>query len=518
MLRLGVDIGGTNTDVAAILGEEIIGACKMRTREDFAAGVMDAIASALSAANSAPGDVSAVMLGTSQFTNAFTEVQRLKPSAILRVCLPFSQDIEPMIDWPADLKNALGGHVYMTPGGYEFDGSEASALDEDAILAAARDMRRKGLHNIAVSCIFSTINDTMEKRAAQILLQEIPDALITLSSRIGRFGLIDRENAALINASLNTLSTAIIKNFAAALKSLGIVAPFYVSQNDGSLMSPEYAAHYPVLTYSSGAANSIRGAAHLTRCDNAIVVDIGGTTTDVGVLRGGFPRERSRPRPFGGVRTNFRMPDILSVGLGGGSVVHLGSDLRIGPESVAGALEHQALVYGGDVVTATDIAVAMGRVELGDPARLARLAPKDAVRADQLIQAMIAGAIDRMKTTAEDVPVIIVGGGRFLAADPLPGASELLIPDHADIANAIGAAFALLSGQAEQVFDYSINDRAEAVAVVTSKARQKAVAAGADPSTLRVVDVEEFPLPYTEGKLTTVRVKVVGDAMFRDAS
>ena len=516
-MRVGVDIGGTNTDAAVILGNEVLGSYKFPTQDDFVESVKSAIAEALNNAQAAPADVSAVMLGTTQFTNAFTERKRLQRAAILRICLPFNRDIEPMLDWPADLKDVLGSNTYMVRGGYEFDGREAAALDETAIRNAARDMRRKELRHIAVSCIFSTINDAMEKRAGAIIAREIPDALITLSSRVGRLGLIDRENAALINASLGDLGAALVESFAGALRMLGIDAPFYVSQNDGSLMAPEYAARNPVLTYSSGAANSIRGAAYLTRCDNAIAIDIGGTTTDVGVLKNGFPRERSRPRPFGGVRTNFRMPDLISIGLGGGSIVRLGKDLRVGPESVGGALEREALIYGGDVLTATDIAVAAGRVKLGDPSRLAGIPAGEAVRADQVIQAMIAEAVDKMKTTAMDMPVIVVGGGRFLASHDLAGAARLHIPGHAGVANAIGAAIALISGQAEQIVDYNRADGAEAIAAVKKKAREEAVAAGADPATLRVVDVEELPVPYTEGKLMSVRVKVVGDPLMEGA-
>ncbi|NEM46646.1 MAG: hydantoinase/oxoprolinase family protein, partial [Xanthomonas perforans] len=86
-------------------------------------------------------------------------------------------------------------------------------------------------------------------------------------------------------------------------------------------MSLDYAAQYPVLTIGSGPANSIRGAAYLSGVDDAIVVDVGGTTSDLGVLVNGFPRESTLPREIGGVRTNFRMPDILSLGVGGGTIV-----------------------------------------------------------------------------------------------------------------------------------------------------------------------------------------------------
>jgi N-methylhydantoinase A/oxoprolinase/acetone carboxylase beta subunit len=516
VLRVGVDIGGTNTDVAVIVGDEVVATCKIPTQDEIGVGIQAAIDEALSTASAGPEDVSAVMLGTTQFTNAFIERRRLQLSGILRICLPSNQDIEPMLDWPSDLKQALGGHIYMVRGGYEFDGREATALDENAIGNAARDMRRKGLVNVAVSCMFSTVNDAMEIRAGEIICHEIPNARITLSSRIGRLSLIDRENAALINASLVDLGVMIVDSFAGALNALGVSAPFYVSQNDGSLMSPEYAARNPVLTFASGAANSIRGAAYLTTCDDAIVIDIGGTTTDVGVIKNGYPRERSLPGKLAGIRTNFRMPELVSIGLGGGSIVHLGDHLRVGPESVGRELDRKALVFGGDVLTATDIAVAAGRVRLGNPSRLADLPARQAGRADQLIQAMIAEAIDKMKTSAADVPVIVVGGGRILVSHDLPGVARMQIPDHADVANAVGAAIAQLSGHAEQIFDYGQIGRADAVAAVKQKARYEVIATGADPATLREVQVEETLLPYADGRLTSVRVKVVGDVLFEE--
>ncbi|MEZ4571318.1 MAG: hydantoinase/oxoprolinase family protein [Thermomicrobiales bacterium] len=93
----------------------------------------------------------------------------------------------------------------------------------------------------------------------------------------------------------------------------------FFSQNDGTLMALEYATRYPILTVASGPANSIRGAAFLSRLEDAIVVDVGGTSTDIGILVKGFPRESSIAVDIGGVRTNFRMPDLISIALGGGT-------------------------------------------------------------------------------------------------------------------------------------------------------------------------------------------------------
>jgi N-methylhydantoinase A/oxoprolinase/acetone carboxylase beta subunit len=515
-VRLGVDVGGTNADVAIINRGEILGSCKALLQNNIAVGIKTAIHGALATSNITTDKITAIVVGTTHFTNAAIEGRRLQPAAILRICRPSNQDLEPMTDWPPDLAKIAGRHIYLVRGGYEFDGREIVRLDDDEIRRAAHDMRRKRLSNIAVSCIFSTVNDEMELRAGQILAAEIPGARITLSSRLGRFGLIDRENAALLNASLSGLGAAIIETIAEVLGEFNIEAPFYLSQNDGSLMSPKHAASYPVLTYASGPANSIRGAAYLTGLDNAIVMDIGGTTTDVGELKKGLPRNRVLPKRLAGIRTNFRMPDLVQIGLGGGSIVRLGANPTVGPDSVGYELSSKAMVFGGNVLTATDIAVAVGRMEIGDPALVSHLSREDVKQIDALIQTMIADAIDQMKTSAAPLPIILVGGGRGLASRNLPGAGKILIPDHADVANAIGAAFALVSGEAEQQVDYNVVKREAAIETVKQRARRNAITAGADPETLREVEVDETPLPYSGGGLIRVRIVVVGDLLNED--
>ena len=135
-------------------------------------------------------------------------------------------------------------------------------------------------------------------------------------------------------------------------------------------MSAEAVEHYPVLTFASGPTNSMRGAAYLSGAKDAIVVDIGGTTTDIGVLTNGFPRESAIASDVGGVRTNFRMPDIIALGLGGGSLIHGGEPLTVGPDSLGYRLREQSLVFGGNTLTATDIAVAAGQADIGERSRL----------------------------------------------------------------------------------------------------------------------------------------------------
>ena len=124
-----------------------------------------------------------------------------------------------------------------------------------------------------------------------------------------------------MNACLRNLAIATVSGFTEAHSEMNISAPFFISQNDGTLMNADFAADYTVLTFASCPTNSMRGAAFLSDLKDAIVVDVGGTTTDVGVLQQGFPRVAAIAVSIGGVRTNFRMPDTLSIGLGGGSII-----------------------------------------------------------------------------------------------------------------------------------------------------------------------------------------------------
>jgi N-methylhydantoinase A/oxoprolinase/acetone carboxylase beta subunit len=242
-----------------------------------------------------------------------------------------------------------------------------------------------------------------------------------------------------------------------------------------------------------------------------MVVDIGGTTSDVGMLIHGFPRESSVAIQIGGVRTNFRMPDVLSFGLGGGSLVRRNGSVRIGPDSVGYELTTMGLVFGGDTLTTTDIAVAADQVELGDRTRVADLDSRLVAQAVDEIHRMVDVAVDRMKTSAAPIPVILVGGGTILISRPIHGASEVLKPDHFPVANAIGAAIAQVGGETDRVFSLEKMSRDEALAEARREASAKAVDAGADPETIQVVDVEEVPLTYLPSNAVRVRVKAVGD-------
>jgi N-methylhydantoinase A/oxoprolinase/acetone carboxylase beta subunit len=287
------------------------------------------------------------------------------------------------------------------------------------------------------------------------------------------------------------------------------VATFF-AQNDGTLMALDYASRYPVLTIGSGPANSIRGAAFLSGVEDAIVVDVGGTSTDLGVLSNGFPRESSFATDIGGVRTNFRMPDILSVAIGGGTIISgAPGSPRVGPVSVGYHLTEEGLVFGGGTATLTDAAVLGGKAVLGNshrPSASVRELLEAALRASDHI---IGDAVDQMSLGKTDRPIVAVGGGAFLVPDTLPGAAAVIRPENADVANAVGASIALVSGRWETLAPAG-DGRRRAIDDACAKAIQRAVQAGADPATVDVVEITETPLTYLLEPAVRVNVKAAG--------
>ena len=544
-MRIGVDVGGTNTDAVLMDGTNVISSTKTPTTANVSEGIAKALRAVIADSGIDTSAIDGVMIGTTHFTNAVVERKHLTPTACIRLGLPATVCLPPMVDWPDDLREIVGGNAHLAHGGHEFDGREISAYQPDEVREIAEKIRDAGLNAIAISSVFSPVNATFEEQSADIVREVIPDANITLSSEIGRIGLLERENAAIMNSCLRQLAARTVDGFKAALDELQIKAPFYISQNDGTLMNADFAKEYPVLTFASGPTNSMRGAAFLSGLRDAIVVDIGGTTTDIGVLQHGFPRVAALAVDIGGVRTNFRMPDTYSIGLGGGSLVSphppapsptgkegekssasseanspslfMGEgvrgwgQIRVGPRSVGYELTEKALVFGGDTLTATDVIVAGGSEVIGDKSAVADLDPALVTAVQARIMEMIAIAVDRMKTSATPVPVIVVGGGSILVTGEIEGASEIIKPDHFPVANAIGAAIAQVGGECDRIFSLAELSRDEALDQAKGEASERAVNAGADAASIEIVDVEEVPLAYLPGNATRIMVKAIGD-------
>jgi N-methylhydantoinase A/oxoprolinase/acetone carboxylase beta subunit len=508
--RLGIDVGGTNTDAVIMdSGDRVVAKAKVPCTPDITGGIMAAIDTVLRSPGVDPQRITHVMLGTTHATNAVLERRKLRRVAVIRLGGPATHSIRPMFEWPADLADAVSVGATIVEGGIEFDGRDLSPLDTDAI---ARFLGRVGgaAEGIAITSVFAPVSPRHELEAAEIVKRELGEIHVSLSHEIGSIGLLERENATILNGALAGVARDVADAMRDALAAHHMKPETYFAQNDGTLMGLDHALRYPVLTIGSGPANSIRGAAFLTQTSDSLVVDVGGTSTDVGVLANGFPRESSLGVEIGGVRTNFRMPDLVTIALGGGTEISRNGDgVRIGPHSVGYLLTREALVFGGDTPTLTDSAVVAGRAALGKP-RLA--GPHRGLLTDALAQAdvMLADAIDRMKTSKEDRALIAVGGGSILVPDRIPGISEVIRPEHFDAANAVGAAIASVSGQLDRIFHPGASGRQGMLDEAQDEARERAVAAGADPRTVQIVELEEIPLAYLNSPAVRVRVKAAG--------
>lgn len=512
--RLGIDVGGTHTD-AVILDKDntIIATTKSPTTNDVATGINEALKKVVNDSGIAREKIKYAMLGTTHCTNAIVERKRLNKIAIIRIGAPATLAVKPLVGVAQDLSESLGKYTFIVRGGHEFDGREIVDLDEEHLYEIAEQVKGK-VDSIAITSVFSPVSQAHENKAYDIMRKILGEEIsISISSEIGSVGLLERENATILNAAVIDVAKTAADGFVKALHNEGIQAKVFFGQNDGTLMSVEYAVKYPIFTVACGPTNSLRGASYLSDLSDAIVVDVGGTTSDVGVLVQSFPRESSIAVELGGARTNFRMPDLFSIGLGGGTIIRIKDDgsFTIGPDSVGYNLSKESLIFGGTTLTATDVVVGLGKAQLGNSAKVSHMNQEVLNEIYQSMVELVEEAIDRMKTSADPVPVILVGGGSILLPEKLEGASKVIRPEHSGVANAIGSAIAQVSGQIEKIYVLEDIGREKAVELAKEMAKQEAITAGADPDHLVIVDIEDVPLAYLPGNATRIRVKAAGD-------
>jgi DUF917 family protein len=207
---------------------------------------------------------------------------------------------------------------------------------------------------------------------------------------------------------------------------------------------------------------------------------------------------------------------VKSIGLGGGSLVRrVGSNIQVGPESVGYKLPEEALVFGGTVPTATDYMVASStNIVIGEPQNVrGKIPEKDLQDFRDEIKNMLEHIIDTMKTSQEDLPVLLVGGGAILAPDTLKGASRVIKPEWSGVANAIGAAMARVSAVIDTIKSTEKQTKKEILAEISKQVKQKTIDAGALPNSVQIVEVEDLPLQYVADK-TRFIVRAVGDFDF----
>lgn len=510
--RVGIDVGGTNTD-AAILDENlnVVHSVKVHTSNDVESGIYEALEKVMKESNISPKDIKYAMLGTTHCTNAIVERKRLNNVAMIRIGKPATTAIPPFIDWPEELREKIEMQSTIVTGGYEFDGRLIDNLSKEEVVDFCKSIKGKA-QSIAISGVFAPVNKSQEETVAKWVKEELGDLPISLSSEIGNIGLLERENAAILNSALSEVGKTVSLGFKNALEQLNIDCEIYFSQNDGTLMNLEYTMKYPIFTIGCGITNSIRGASFLSKIKDAVILDMGGTTTDVGVLQNGFPRESAISVTIGGVHTNFRMPDMVSIGLAGGTIIEGNSkEFKIGPESVGYQITEKAIIFGGDTLTLSDIATKKNQAFKEFYEKVSSLDDSFCDKVYKEVVNRLEDVIDQVKTSKDDVVVVLTGGGSIVCPKELNGVSSIVRPEHYKSANAVGAALGQISGEIEKVYSLDKIQREEAINKTIIEAKDKAIMAGASKEGLEVLYIEDVPLAYLPGNALLIKVKVIGD-------
>ncbi|MFN3824307.1 MAG: hydantoinase/oxoprolinase N-terminal domain-containing protein [Pseudorhodobacter sp.] len=359
-LFLGVDTGGTYTDAVVLDpdADAVLGKAKaLTTRGDLAQGIGGAVDAAMAAAGVAPRDISMVSLSTTLATNALVEGQG---GRVALVFIGFDADDRAR----AGLEEAMRGDpVIVLAGGHSHAGTEAAPLDLAGLERALTGLEVEGF---AVAARFATRNAAHET-AARDVIRRVTGRAVTCSHELSaNLNGPKRALTAVLNARLIGMIDRLVTACESHLSLREISAPVMVVRGDGALISAAMVRERPIETILSGPAASIVGARWLTGESDALVSDIGGTTTDVALLRGGLPEIDPMGARVGGLRTMVEAVAMRTTGLGGDSEVHLVSGglsaaLRLGPRRLVPvsllAVEHGAMVHAAlDRALSTGIA------------------------------------------------------------------------------------------------------------------------------------------------------------------
>ena len=451
---IGIDVGQTDTDLVVLTGASPTSRAQAPRGSDGLSGVARCLAD-LRAQRAPLGGVGAVVVGSRFLIDCLIRVRGIAPTGVIRFGLPATRALPPMTGWPPALAQAIGPHVAMCHGGYDLNGNELAPVDRDEVSAAVDRMVESGVRSIAISSVFSPAQPSVEFLAARLASTRSPGLSISLSHEVGHLGLIGRENATVLNAALTEIAASYFAQLERCLRAEGINAPIFLSQNDGTVVDIDQATRYPIRTFDSGMTNAMRGASVLTGLKTCIVADVRTDQIGVGVLDNGFPRIRSSNTWLAGVMTNFRAPDVLV----------------------------RDLTQDGQ--------------PFGD-------------RSPSAIERSITELVAKVRPASESIPVVMVGPGAGLAPKSLAGVSDVVLPVDAQVAHAIGAASARAGGEVDRVVPKVAGTPDVHLAEARREAVDRAIAAGADPDSVQVAQVEEAPLKYMP-QARRIRVKAVGD-------
>ncbi|MFI6316320.1 hydantoinase/oxoprolinase N-terminal domain-containing protein [Nonomuraea sp. NPDC050556] len=303
-MKAGVDVGPTNTD-AALLDDAgtVLATVKVASVPDAPVASVRAALERLPAA-----ELTQVAVGLRGSATSVTRRRELRRVAVLRISGDSARAVRPLFGWPSDLREAVLAGAEIVDGGGGLERDDWTPLDRAAVSRFAASMAGTA-EAFAVTGLFSPLDAEQEHEAAELIRAEARHLPIALSSDLGSLGLLERENATVLDAALSGFAAGV----AGGLAALCPGAAVFVTRGDGTLMSLEHLSRHPGLSLGSGAASVLRGAGALTGLEDAVVADVGARRVRVGVLAGGFPEEAVGGAHLGGVPVGFRIPGLIKV-------------------------------------------------------------------------------------------------------------------------------------------------------------------------------------------------------------
>jgi N-methylhydantoinase A len=377
-LRIGIDTGGTFTDVVALDATtgELVTTKTPSTPANPADGFLNGVHKVLDLMGATGDEVVSVSHGTTVATNQLLEgkvgdlglVTTEGYEFLLEIARQSVPDgygnsyfwVKPPRIVPVDRVRTVGGRL-------DFRGEEVRPFDEQGAVAAARWFREQGIDTIGVCFLHSYADPSHELRMRDVLRREHPDAVVSLSSDVLReYREYERAVTTLVDAAVKPKMGAYVANITSRLSEVAPGVPWYVMKSNGGVLSAEEVVHQPITTVLSGPAAGALGAALVARdagFDKVLTCDGGGTSTDVSVVLDG-EATLTTEGTIGQYPRKIPMIDIVTVGAGGGSVAWVSPEgsLKVGPRS-AGA-DPGPLCYGrgGTEPTVTDAHVVLGRI------------------------------------------------------------------------------------------------------------------------------------------------------------
>ncbi|MFZ2041570.1 MAG: hydantoinase/oxoprolinase family protein [Desulfobacterales bacterium] len=541
---IGLDVGGTHTDVVLLGDEGVVAEIKVPTD---ASDLFQTVLTGLEAITAGidPGLISRAVLSTTLTTNAIVQ-DKLAPVGMIVASGP---GVDPEFF-------RIGENYHPVCGSIDHRGREVDPLDGAEIIKIAKRFKKKGIQYVGVACKFSVRNPNHELQISEILRPYV-DKVFMGHQCSGNLNFPRRIATSYLNASVYPIHKKFFEAVKKSLEKKGLTIPIHILKADGGTMSFEASIDFPAQTIQSGPAASVMGAIAFAPVEEeSIVLDIGGTTTDMAVLINRVPVLEPLGINLGGYKTLLRSLKTLSIGVGGDSHVRLDNGtLKIGPERVGPAMAH-----GGPAPTPTDALIVLGLLKRGDPAKAARgfetlaghLGVSVAVAAQQVfdetcrkILAAVQDMLDRLNSqpvytihelyegrAIKPEIMLVIGGPAPYFAKRLEALSSYrvgVVPRW-KVANAIGAALArttcevTLFADTEQGIvaapeenyhetadrDFSQEDALEAAFMLL---RRKALRAGsnADDLVMEVVENLKFNMVrgfYTSGRNIRIKVQV----------